>query len=456
VTSLAGGGYVVVWESENQDGQLGGIYSQRYDAAGSAVGTETRVNSYTLFDQSKPVVAALADGGYVVSWVSYIDPPTGSGWSVSAQRYDASGASLGAETIVASTSRPSSANVTSLSTGGYAVTWQSYDPVGSAWSIFVTRYDAAGVAVGSETKVNVTAANFQVVPTATAALPDGGYMVVWPSYGQDGSEWGVYAQRYSSSGATIGAETLINTGTATDQYDPAIAVLSGGGYVVVWRSYLQDGSDNGIYAQRFDASGQPLGSEFRVNTTVAGEQIEPAITALADGGFVMTWMSISQDGSGWGIYAQRYDAGGAPVGGETRINTTTADNQESPSVTGLPDGGYVVTWMSNGQDGSGSGIYAQRFDAFGNTLQLAGDAADDTVQWSGSTPVRLVGGAGNDTLSGGSAADYLDGGSGSDSMAGNSGDDTYLVDSSADIINESLTGGIDLVKSTSNFTVGSK
>ena len=86
-----------------------------------------------------------------------------------------------------------------------------------------------------------------------------------------------------------------------------------------------------------------------------GQQSDPAITSLRDGGYVVTWQSI-QDGSGFGIYTQRYDSAGGTVGGETRVNTTTANDQDSPAITSLSDGGYVVTWASYLQDGSASGI----------------------------------------------------------------------------------------------------
>jgi hypothetical protein len=92
-------------------------------------------------------------------------------------------------------------------------------------------------------------------------------------------------------------------------------------------------------------------AETRVNTTTAGEQYQPAVAALSDGGYVVTWGSLSQDGSAFDlssqngsafdIYAQRYDATGNTVGSETRVNTTTANQQFYPWVTGLSDGGYV-------------------------------------------------------------------------------------------------------------------
>src|SRR5262249_37535077 len=154
---------------------------------------------------------------------------------------------------------------------------------------------------------------------------------------QDGSGFGVYGQRYDASGAPVGGETLINTTTAGDQEHPAIVALSGGGYVVTWQSEGQDGSGWGIYGQRYDASGAPVGGEIPLNTTTAGDQVTPTVTALDDGGFVVTWRS-SDDGisTGQDVYAQRFDASGAKVGDEMLINSTTAGDQGGPAVSALP------------------------------------------------------------------------------------------------------------------------
>jgi hypothetical protein len=157
-----------------------------------------------------------------------------------------------------------------------------------------------------------------------------------------------------------GPETRVNTTTAGSQSGPAVTVLSDGGYIVTWQSYGQDGSGYGIYAQRYDAAGHAIGSETRVNTTTASDQNHPTVAALSDGGYVVTWQS--QDGSRWGISAQRYDADGHAVGSETRVNTTTEGSQHSAAVAALSDGGYVVTWSSSddGSGGTGHNIYAQR------------------------------------------------------------------------------------------------
>ena len=105
-----------------------------------------------------------------------------------------------------------------------------------------------------------------------------------------------------------------------------MAALSDGGYVVTWQSRNQDGSVFGIYAQRYDADGNAVGSETRVNTTTAHDQFYPAVAALSDGGYVVTWTRTARTAPA-GIYAQRYDADGNAVGSETRVNTTTASYQ---------------------------------------------------------------------------------------------------------------------------------
>ena len=125
--------------------------------------------------------------------------------------------------------------------------------------------------------------------------------------------------------------------------------------------------DDSVHDIYFDIGGNDVSGEFQVNTYTSDNQYYPSTTALADGGFVVTWTSDGQDGSSYGIYAQRYDANGNTQGSEFRVNTYTSNNQSNPSITALNDGGFVITWFSYNQDGSGYGIYAQRYDADGNT-----------------------------------------------------------------------------------------
>lgn len=230
-------------------------------------------------------------------------------------------------------------------------------------------------------------------------------------------------------------------------------------------------------------SAAPIGGEFQVNTYTSSDQSAPAIATDADGNYVVTWQSNGQDGSGWGVYGQRYDASGAAVGGEFLVNSFTDGDQSAPAVAMSVDGDFVVTWQSNGQDGSGDGVYAQRYQSenslrFDDTvLSIVGtESSDDisisetssnlsvslngvtydldpslvtlilihgldgddnsTLESSLTKPAKLYGGDGNDSLTGGAGNDVLDGGA---------GDDIYRFNTSMALGSDSIidSGGID-------------
>lgn len=327
-------------------------------------GLETQVNSYSPGDQHYPSVAALSGGGYVVAW--YSSGQDGSGDGVYFQQYDATGAKVGLETLANTTTANNQDNpsVGGLSGGGFVIIWQSFGQDGSDWGIYGQRFDAAGAKVGGETLINTTTLAPQYSPSV-ASLDDGGYVVTWQTF-QMGSPFDVFGQRFDAAGAKVGGEVMINTTLFGSQYSPSVAALQDGGYVITWQS-TPGGGDSfgfGVHAQRYDGTGAKAGPEVLVNTTVAGDQSAPSVAGLLDGGYVVTWMSFGQDGSLWGVYGQRFDAAGAKAGSEFLVTTTTEAGQQDPSVTGLADGGFVVGWMGY-QDGSGWGIYDQRFDAAG-------------------------------------------------------------------------------------------
>ena len=256
-------------------------------------------------------------------------------------------------------------SVTRLTNGGFIVAWSSLGQDGDGYGIYGQRYDANGNAVGNEFLVNTTRTNDQDYSSVTG-LTNGGFVLTWSSLGQDGDGYGIYGQRYDASGNAAGNEFLINATTTGNQISSSVASLTNGGFVVTWSSSRQDGDGWGIYGKRYDASGNAVGNEFLINTTTTGDQDYSSVTGLTNGGFVVTWSS-EQDDSGWRIYGKRYDASGNAVGNEFLINTTTTP-QSLASVTGLTNGGFIVSWSSLGQDGNGYGIYAQRYDASGTSI----------------------------------------------------------------------------------------
>jgi hypothetical protein len=368
ITGLNDGGFVVSWNSYLQDGSSHGVYAQMYNADGTKRGGEFQVNTYTTDSQGRPSITGLNDGGFVVSWGSNLQDGDGSG--VYAQIYNADGTKRGGEFQV-NTYTPDNqwySSITGLNDGGFVVSWTSRYQDGSGDGVYAQIYNADGTTRGTEFLVNTYTTDVQQYPSITS-LNNGGFVVSWHSENQDGSGYGVYAQIYNTDGTKRGGEFQVNTHTDNWQLRPSITGLNDGGFVVSWDS-LQDGSVDGVYAQMYNADGTKRGSEFQVNTYTADSQSFSSITSLNDGGFVVSWHSYDQDGSEYGAYAQIYNATGTKIGSEFQVNTYTTSSQTSPSITGLNDGGFVVSWMSGGQDGSEEGIFGQRFAANGTKIEL--------------------------------------------------------------------------------------
>ncbi|WP_309388395.1 hypothetical protein [Chelatococcus sambhunathii] len=353
-------GFVVTWYSDGQDGSGYGVYGQRYDHDGKRVGSEFKINTHTRGHQQNRTVEALKNGGFVVAWES--SGQDGSKGGVYTQRYRASGKKAGRETRVNSHTGGDQRepDVAALIGGGHVVVWHSQKQDGSGYGVFGQRFDSGGGKAAGEFQINTETNDDQEFPSV-APLPGGKFVVAWSSRGQDGSDSGIYGQRFNRAGDRIGPEFLINSTVEEYQGFPAVTALKGGAFVVTWSSWLQDGSEFGIYGQRFQADGQKLGEEFSVNSTTHLEQIYSSNAALEDGGFVSVWQSFEQDGSENGIFGQRFDHRGKKTGEEFLVNAHTNLAQEFASVTGLPGGGFVVVWRSTDQDGSGTGIFGQRF-----------------------------------------------------------------------------------------------
>jgi hypothetical protein len=352
----------------NFDGTPGGDFVLAFSVVTPVPYLERPVNVTTAGNQlslTRKAVASAADGRHVVVWQG--NGP-GDADGVFARLFNADGTPATGEFRVNqfTTGRQFSAAVGVDADGDFVVAWQSRGQDGDGYGVYARRYDAAGFPLGDEFLVNETTAGNQALPVVGVDA-DGGFVVAWSS-GQDGDESGVYARRFAAAGTALTGEFLVNETTAGNQYILAVAADADGDFVIAWESAGQDGDGYGVYARRYDAAGTPVGGEFRVNQTTAGSQAGAAVGVDADGDFVIAWSSDGQDGGGYGVYARRYDAAGTALTGEFLVNETTAGSQAAPAVGVDADGDFVIAWSSDGQDGGGYGVYARRYSAAGTPV----------------------------------------------------------------------------------------
>ena len=362
-------------------------------AQAAPLSDEAQVNTYTTSDQNAPDIAMDADGDYVVVWWSRTQD--GDGGGIYGQRYSNAGAATGSEFLVNTTTTGYQINpsVAMASDGDFVVVWQSNNQDGSNYGIYAQRYNSSGVSLGDELLVNTYTTNSQSQP-AVAMDDDGNFVVVWQSTNQDGDGDGIFARVFNSDGTAVDDNFAVNAYTTNAQRNAAVAMDADGDFVVAWQSQGQDGSGLGIYAQRFDNMGAAVGSELLVNSFTSLNQSFPSVAMDDAGNFVVAWQSADQDGNNNGVYAQRYSSDGNAMGGELAVNTYTTAGQFPASVAMDADGDFVIAWGSYGQDGNGTGVFVRQYDAQGNALSNEFQVNETTTD-DQSTPVIAMDADGN-------------------------------------------------------------
>jgi hypothetical protein len=252
--------------------------------------------------------------------------------------------------------------------GRFVVVWESpQDDFGDA---VVTRsFAASGAPLTGERIVNGVIDGNQD-DASVAVGRDGRFVVVWESPDTSVTD-GIFGQRFDAAGAPVGAEFRVNTFTLGAEYAPSAAMLAGGGFVVTWSVFGEpgpapDGSNGAVMARLYDAAGAPRGDEFVVNTYTPGYQNFGYAASSANGTFVITWQSRQVTDSNYDIFGQRFDDAGNRLGGEFRVNAATTGSQSSYPAAMADDGRFVVLWL--GPDGDENGIFGRRFGASGAPL----------------------------------------------------------------------------------------
>lgn len=440
VQALKGGGYVVMW-TDYVNGYR--TLAQVFDASHTKIGGEFVVHAGGSISNIEGSVTALDDGGFVVTWSRFLSPP---GYEVYGQRFDSTGQAVDAAFKVNTESAGAQRFVVSatLSDGSFVVSWSSEGQDGSSYGIYAQRFDATGTAIGGEFQVNTHTDNLQLYGSI-AGLSNGGFVITWTSGNQDGSSYGVYGQRYNAAGAAVGGEFQVNTHTHGGQYDSSVAALTGGGFVVTWTSdsFLEgDGSGKGIFGQRYNAAGVAVGGEFQVNVYTTGDQSYSSTLALQDGGFLVSWQSSGEDGDGWGIFARRYGANGNAIGDAFQVNResdgTQFHNRQVGGTNELFDSGRNLTQLENGQIVfswvQGGQANLNDIEARVFTLPVSGTGQPDAITGT-ALPDVIFGLGGADTLSGFGGDDQLFGGYGNDDLRGGAGNDTLSGDQGNDVLN---------------------
>lgn len=371
-------GGLVVWQDNFTDGDGYGIKAMRLDGSLSAGFSSFRVNQQGAFDQERPQVSLLPHGGAVIVW----EGGRQGFQNIYARFLSSSNTWLTGDILVNTYTNNSRMNpsVATLSNGEVVVVWGSFgqEAVADAFQgIYAQRFSAIGDKLGAEFEVNQTKPYNQRNP-ALASLSGGKFVVVWVSEQQSfTNSVGIYGRVFDANGTASGGEFLISTGTNACS-SPAISAAANGGFMVTWSEREPSTNANGwdIFSRAF-SSANVGGAVRRVNTITYGDQHSSQVSNLGED-FLVVWTSLGHDGSREGVYGRMLASDGTAVAPEFRVNTTVVNQQFQPRVTSDASGRCLVVWSSFSDLANGMDLAAQRYASLGLALP-APDAPFVTV-----------------------------------------------------------------------------
>jgi hypothetical protein len=324
VAMLKDGGAVYVWQGGAPSYQH--IYAAFQSANGTLLNsTDVLVNASLTAYQVAPAVAVLNNSNVVVVYTSFNQAGPGSMQDIYGQLFSPEGTKIGGEFLVNqfTTYNQRSASVAALNNGGFVVTWVSEQERAAAATyttvsptlnatnlnsasvdIEARLFDAGGAAISNEILVNTD--NKPAANPRVASAADGTFMVVWsgldtllPTNG-----WDIFARAFSSAGVG-GAVVPVNTYLYGDQLYPQISALNLD-YILTWTSLGEDGSREGVYARQLHENGAPVGGEFRVNSNTFGPQIHPVVASDGVAQFLVVWSTFTLVDNSFDLSGQRF------------------------------------------------------------------------------------------------------------------------------------------------------
>jgi hypothetical protein len=350
--------WMIAWADERN--VHGDIYGQRIDTLGNLLGPNFRINDdATIEDQLSPRAAMTPDGRTVVAW---LDNRRGTTFpDIYAQRFDGAGSPVGSNFRINGANMSTNANIISLDvnrTGRFCIGWKDslhfYDANGNLestakitvpimyWpsigdiatnndgdfivgicidppppsledSFYIQRFDSIGNEIGSRHALVLPGilplnnVRFQIASDSA-----GNVALVWEDWLQSGEGNDILARKYDSIGNPISDTIMVNDNTYHHHCKPYIDMDKNGAFIIGWQDY-REGPQAEIYAQKFQTDGTRDGGNYRISNTSLKYQGEPTVD-IADSLILYSWSDSRHPEHGNDIFAKIIGRGPTAIG----------------------------------------------------------------------------------------------------------------------------------------------
>jgi len=424
-----GSGFLVAWDRAQAAGPLG-VFAQKFDADGNAVGGLITLEPSAVGIAGRPELVNLGGGKVAAFWQgsnnvkgAFINTNTGVVTNVK---------------VVASNVGDWMHDVVRLANGDIAMV-TSEDALAND-KIKVVIINDANLSVISNKTIDTFAAPSSTYDHTVTTLGNGGLAVF-----RDRDNNQLYAQKFAGGGNLTGVPVKINT-TAINlptlfditYFQPHAVELKNGGCVVTWMNIEgSDGDRVEVRARILNASGVPIGHDFLVNETPAGSQYAAEVVALDGGNFAVLWVSdvvVTRT-----TMIRYYNADGEPLTGQVTTGTPSlftiyADHELTVLADGTivdlyPEGGFTSLTVDGIRQPVFGGAAAEILTGTGSDDLIFGGGGNDTINLKSGGSDVVNGQDGNDVIDFGAAYntnDTIDGGAGFDTVKLN-GDYTGIM-----------------------------
>ncbi|MCA9212723.1 MAG: DUF4347 domain-containing protein, partial [Planctomycetales bacterium] len=362
------GNYVVVWSDSALDGNGWGIFAQRFDSVGNKLGAEFQVNTNALTDEYNATVASDDSGRFVVAFTG----DDGAGTGVYIRRFNADGTAIDAADILVNAGQTANnqynASVAVNATGEMVIAWQE-DTTG----IYARTFDMTSAAAADQLSTTlITVESGGSVNEPSVGINDSGrYVVAWEQGGQ------LYARRYDYGNTTaLSAKHDLTLGTF-GEHSVVIAVQEDNDFAIAYRSDIP--LFTGVWTTLFQSDGTAYGLATRASAQSTGTL--PSIGMSDSGDYVVVYHDDDADGSG--VFARKYNADRNAIGSAFQVNTSTSLDQEMASVAVQDSNNFVVVWSGNGDQAGevdDAGVFARQYENISPTFTTLSSPVDTTLK----------------------------------------------------------------------------
>ncbi|MEK9877023.1 MAG: flagellin, partial [Betaproteobacteria bacterium] len=355
--AFSDGGHILAWRSQTNDGYT--LFAQIYDEHGQKLGQEIEIGN-SNYSRSEPVVEVLLDDTFVVSWHSYLED--GSVTGIYAQKFSREGSSLGNAVRVNTTVQQAQRNpeIVGLGEHGYLITWASYHrhaTTGNGDEIFGQFFNVDGTQRGAEFQINTDELRGQAEPKS-AYLHGSNSIVVLYESSSSSQERFLAGQILDLDGQKIGTEFRIGeVGLSSTEID--LVALDEGGFFAVWEESVGYTSEFRVVGRKFDDKGLPS-SELMSIGYGSFEQRFPAVEQLQNGNIVVAWSEKDDAQDDFDIVTKEINPYSLTMGRVLTAASYGAEDQSHADLKISADGSLLLSWISENQDGSGTGVFARR------------------------------------------------------------------------------------------------